>query len=68
MARITKTRAVQSFTEVIVQAYGDVVLEQGETEGVVVEADERMMPKLKTSVRDGRLFLGFRCRWWEWIT
>lgn len=68
MARITKTRAVQSFTEIIAQAYGDVVLEQGETEGVVVEADERMMPKLKTSIRDGRLFLGFRYRWWEWIT
>lgn len=68
VARITKTRDVQGFTEIIVQGYGDVVLEQGETEGVVVEADERMMPKLKTSVRDGRLFLGFRFRWWEWIT
>ena len=68
MGRIDKTTNVENFSEIIVQGYAEVDLEQSETESVVVEADERMIPKLKVSVRDGCLFLGFGFRWWEWIT
>jgi len=59
MAIKTETRPVNSFNRVSVQNYGDVVLEQGDLEGLVIEADEEILPRIKSNVRDGRLILGF---------
>ena len=47
--------------------YGDVVLEQGDTEGLVIEADEELLPRIKSEVRDGTLTVGFDVEWWEWL-
>jgi hypothetical protein len=36
--------------------------------GVVVEADERILPRIKAQISDRRLRLGLDVRWWEWVT
>lgn len=68
MAMKSETRPVSGFDRVSVQYYGDVVLEQGDTEGLVIEADEEVLPRIKSEVRDGRLTIGLDVQWWEWLT
>jgi hypothetical protein len=68
MATISETRDVTGFSEVQVSGWGEAIIEQGDTESLVIEADEELMPKLSSEVRAGRLVLGFRMEWWEWIT
>jgi hypothetical protein len=68
MAIKSETRPVRGFDRVSVQYYGDVVLEQGETEGLVIDADEELLSRIKSEVRDGTLTLGFDVQWWEWLT
>jgi hypothetical protein len=68
MAIKTETREVSGFDQVSVRYYGDVVLEQGETEGLEIEADEELLQRIKSEVRDGCLTIGFDVQWWEWLT
>jgi hypothetical protein len=68
MAIKSETRQVSGFDRLSVKYYGDVVLEQGDTEGLVIEADEELLPRIQSDVRDGRLTLGFDVQWWEWLT
>jgi hypothetical protein len=68
MALISETRDVTGFNEVQVSGWGEARIEQGETENLVIEADEAIMPKLSSEVLDGRLVLSFRMEWWEWIS
>jgi hypothetical protein len=74
MALITERRDVRDFTEVALQGYGDLVVEQatdpGAAESLVIEADKNMLPTLQTFVRDGRLILRQEAPWWNpayWI-
>jgi hypothetical protein len=68
MAMKSETRPVSGFDRVSVKYYGDVVLEQGDTEGLVIEADEEVLPRIISEVQDGKLNLGFDVQWWEWLT
>lgn len=72
MARRSETREVKGFNEVVIRGYGDLVLEQNEAEGgaesISVEADERLLERLRSAVRNSRLELGFSLRWYEWFT
>lgn len=65
-------REVRGFTEVAIRGYGDLALEQNEGDGgpesLVIEADERLLPRIGSEVRGSRLVLGFRMPWYEWIT
>ena len=58
MAMITETRDVRDFDEVVVQGRGELILEQGEVEAVVIEADASVMPHVKAEVEGRRLVLG----------
>ena len=68
MAIKSETRPVSGFDRLSVRYYGDVVLEQGDTEGLVIEADEELLPRIKSEVREGQLTIGFDVQWWEWLT
>ena len=64
MAMVTETRDVKDFDEVALQGRGDIILEQGEVESVIVEADEALMPHVKAEVEGRRLVLGLE-HWWD---
>lgn len=69
MAAVTETRNVSGFTEIALQGYGEVVIEQNPDapESLVIEADQDIMPRLSSEVRDGRLILGFDMPWYDWL-
>ena len=64
MAMVTETRDVRDFDEVVVQGHGDLILEQGDVESVVIEADAAVMPHVKATVEGSRLVLGLE-HWWD---
>ena len=67
MARMTETRDVRGFAELDLRGPGDAELEQGDGESLVIEADEAVMPRIRSEVREGRLVLGLDIQWWEWV-
>ena len=54
----TETRAASGFDRVELNGYGEVILVQGDTESVEVEADENYLPYIETKVSGGTLHLG----------
>jgi len=64
MAIVTETRDVRDFDEVVVQGRGELILEQGDVESVVIEADEAAMSHVKAVVEGRRLVLGLD-HWWD---
>ncbi len=67
MAIVKELREVQDFEEVAMEGHGDLIIVQGDAETLEIEADEELLPKLKTEVRGRRLVLGYR-NWWDWLT
>jgi len=68
MAIKSETRPVSGFDWVNVRYYGEVILEQGDQEGLLIEADEAVLARITSEVVDGKLNLGFDMQWWEWLT
>lgn len=56
----TETREVGEFTEVALASWGNAQIQQGETNALIIEADEEIMPHLRTEIVGGRLILGMR--------
>ena len=54
----TETREVSGFDEVELQGIGTLIITQGETESLSIEAEERVLPKIATEVVAGRLTIG----------
>jgi len=54
---ITESRDVSGFNEIAVLGSGNVVVEVNGSESLTVEAEDNIMPLLKTEVRNGRLEL-----------
>jgi hypothetical protein len=54
----TETRALSGFTEIVLAGSGDVDVVVGEPEGVVIEAEDNLLPLLTTEVSGGRLVIG----------
>lgn len=67
MAVKQERREVANFDEVVLEGSGIITLEQGEGEGLVIEADESLLPKIKSEVVDGRLRLGMKS-WLDYLT
>jgi hypothetical protein len=59
-AVVTETRTVAGFSSVSVGGSGQLLLDQSGTESVTVTADDNVLPYVRTEVRDGTLFLGFK--------
>lgn len=56
----TESRDVAGFSQVHQAGGGDVVIEHGGSDSLVVEAEDNILPMLETTVRDGVLYLGAR--------
>ncbi len=54
---ITETREVSDFDQVYLRGYGKLHITQGDIESLTIEADEDLLPKIKTEVSDGKLRL-----------
>ncbi len=69
MATVTEKRDVRDFNEVALQGYGDLVIEQNPDapESLEIEADQDILSRLTSQVRNGRLILGFDMPWYDWL-
>lgn len=56
---VTETRAVSGFDEIALGGIGAAIITQGETESLVVEAEDNLLPGIRTEIRDGRLAIDF---------
>jgi hypothetical protein len=56
----TESRTVAAFTAIVIEGFGNVTLSQGNTQGLSVETDDNLLPLVKTEVRAGVLYLGFK--------
>ena len=58
---VSETRAVSGFHGVELQSSGDVIVTQGDTEGLVIDAEDNLLPLIDASVgADGILHLGMK--------
>jgi hypothetical protein len=54
----SESREVSGFEEVELRGLGNLSIQQGESESLSVEAEEDVLPKIRTKVRDNRLIIG----------
>jgi hypothetical protein len=57
---INETRPVSGFDRVQLTSSGDAVIVMGETEDVVVEAEDNIVPLVETNVVNGKLVIGMK--------
>lgn len=55
---ITEEREVSDFDRVELAGVGELTLTQGESESLTIEAEEHVMPKITSEVRNGTLVIG----------
>ncbi|MFI5369480.1 MAG: head GIN domain-containing protein [Spirochaetia bacterium] len=55
-----ESRTVAAFTGIVIEGSGNVTLSQGSAQSLSVETDDNLMPQVKTEVRGGVLYLGFK--------
>jgi hypothetical protein len=55
----TESRAVSGFDSVDLSGTGDLVITQGESEALTIEAEDNILPHIKTEVKGGELVIGF---------
>ncbi len=59
---ITETRPVSNFDSLSLSGIGEVIITQGDSESLTVEAEDNIMPYLKTEVRNGTLYISMDSR------
>jgi hypothetical protein len=64
----TELRRVGAFNRILLRNVGDVILTQGATPSLRVEAAPHLLPEVISRVQDGCLLLGVGHTWWEAIT
>jgi len=58
--RVTsEARTVSGFDAVSLSGSGELVITQGETEGLTIEAEDNILPHIKTEVKNGELIIAF---------
>lgn len=60
MSVIREKRDVEHFNELMFRCYGEIILDQGERESLVIEADESLLPRLNTEVVNGKLIIDLK--------
>lgn len=53
----SESRDVSGFEEVELKAIGDLYIQQGDSESLTVEAEEDVLPKIRTKVKNNRLII-----------
>lgn len=63
--RVTsEARTVATFSRIALEGQGEVVVQEGSTEALTVEAEDNLLPLITTEVQNGTLRLGFdRATW-----
>lgn len=56
----TESRTVAAFTAIVIEGSGNVTLSQGSSQSLSVETDDNLLPLVRTEVRTGVLYLGFK--------
>lgn len=59
------SREVTGFNRVTLKDFGEVIITQGEEETLTIEADEEILPKIMTTVKEETLFLAIGMDWME---
>ncbi len=62
---IRESREVGSFQEIAFEGNGRLIIEQGENEALIIEAEDNVLSHIESEVRGGRLEIGFTSRRWE---
>ncbi len=57
---ISETRDVKDFHSVSLSGSGDLIITQGSSESLRIDAEDNIMPLLESEVRGGTLYLGFK--------
>ncbi len=78
MTTIKETRPVEKFNSIELRGFGELFLQQnqepGQAESLEIEADEALLPKITSQVKNGRLILGLEppgwnlLGWIDWMT
>ncbi len=66
---VRETRAATGFSKIEIDGQADVILRQGTTEGVTIEATAQALRKIETEVRGRTLEITLidQRHWWDWI-
>jgi hypothetical protein len=59
-----ETRPVSGFDRITLRGYGDILLEQGESEAITIETTKEMLERIVTEVKDGELVINFK-NWFD---
>lgn len=62
---ITEEREVSDFDRVELASDGELMLTQGGSESLIIEAEDNVMSYITSEVRGGTLVLGLKTRWWN---
>lgn len=62
---ITESREVSGFDEIRLDGAGRLVITQGDTESLEIEAEDNLLPELTSDVRGGTLILGYQEKFWR---
>ena len=62
---ITESRKVSNFSAVSFSGLGDITISQGSTESLTVEAEDNVMPLIKTEVTNGTCIIRFDTQDWR---
>ena len=61
----TETRTVGNFNAIQLDGSGKLVITQGETPALQIEAEDNILPDLKSTVEGDTLILGFQDKFWQ---
>jgi len=61
----TERREVGGFERVVLEEYGELILTQGDQPSLTIEADEDVLSRIETTVKDGVLTIGIGGTWWD---
>jgi hypothetical protein len=56
----SETRAVSGFSAVALSGTGDLIITQGNQEGLTIEAEDNILPYIETEVRGSTLYIGYK--------
>lgn len=56
---MTETRPVSDFEAVSFSSFGEMTVVQGETESLSIQAEDNVLPEIRTQVRNGTLSIGY---------
>ena len=61
----SEARQISNVNSVAFTGLGEIIITQGQTEALTVEAEDNIIPQIKTEVRNGTLAIGFNSVKWQ---